>query len=225
MAGRTGGAPGRRGWMRAAVLAALAGLLLAALAQTGAAVPGAEAQVPPPTNTPVGPAHGMGFAKGCDSPRNVGQSYDCFYVLTNTLDQAGDTTTVSALSDVVFASGGNVPSPGAALPPPHVGGDLLPALTIQTYLNGAQCYAGPGQTNPVPIGGSGSNLCVTPPTGFVQFARNSFYTIQESDLTLPGFVLNDRATITFQDLCNSQANNCPVLNCQGCQDGTPRSKR
>src|SRR5262245_28594838 len=104
-------------------------LLVLALAQMDQA-PGVEAQVPP-TNTPVGPAHGMGFAKGCDSPRNVGQSYDCFYVLTNTLDQAGDTTTVSALSDVVFASGGNVPSPGAALPPPHVGGDLLPALTIQ----------------------------------------------------------------------------------------------
>jgi hypothetical protein len=183
-------------------------LLVLALAWTGGA-PGAEAQVPP-TNTPVGPAHGMGFAKGCDSPRNVGQSYDCFYVLTNSLDQAGDTVTVTALSDVIHTANGNVLSPGAALPPPHVGGNLLPALTIQLYLNGAQCYAGPGQTNPVPVGGSGANLCVTPPTGFVQFARNSFYTIQEADLTLPGFLLDDQATITFQDLCNSGANNCPV---------------
>src|SRR5262245_10883444 len=152
----------------------------------------------------------MGFAKGCDSPRDVGQTYDCFYVLTNTLDQAGDTITVSALSDVVHAASGNVLSPGGALPPPHAGGDLLPALTIQTYLNGAQCFAGPGQPTPAPAGARGPPLRATPPPAFVQFARHSFYTIVAGDLTLPGFLLDDQATITWQDLCNSQANNCPV---------------
>jgi hypothetical protein len=197
--------PGRTSWVRgrvrAAVLLALAGLLLAALAQAGpAGPPGAEAQVVP-TNTPVGPAHGMGFAKGCDSPRNVGQTYQCFFVLTNTIDQAGDTITVSSITDVVTTAGGPVAS-----------GNLLPLLPIVSYSGGAQCFAGPGQTNPVPVGGTGATLCVTPPDAEVVFGRISLYTIVAADLALPGFLLTDLATATFTDLCNSvpRPDNCPV---------------
>jgi hypothetical protein len=200
--------PGRtsrvRGRVRAAVLLALAGLLLAALAQAGPVGPPEAAAQVVPTNTPIGPAHGMGFAKGCDSPVNVGDPYRCFFVLTNTIDQAGDTITVTSITDVVNTAGGPVPS--TTLVP---GGNILPLLPVVSYTPGAQCFAGPGQTNPVPVGGTGATLCVTAPDAEIVFGRITLYTVTAADLTLPGFLLTDLATATFQDLCNSGANNCP----------------
>src|SRR4051794_6198135 len=98
--------PSRRPALRALVLLALGATVLLAVAQAGpATTPGAEAQVVA-TNTPVGPAHGMGFAKGCDSPVSVGDPYRCFFVLTNTIDQSGDTITVTSITDVVTSAAG-----------------------------------------------------------------------------------------------------------------------
>ena len=70
---------GRLGRVQQWIALVTAGLWLAAIG-LGAPVPQASAQ-------PAGGAHGMGFAKGCASPVNVGQPYACFYVLTNTIDQ------------------------------------------------------------------------------------------------------------------------------------------
>jgi hypothetical protein len=159
-------------------------------------------------------AHGFGLAKGCTDTVNVGQPYTCFYLLSNTplLDTAGDTLTANALSDVVHAAAGDVPSPGVVAPG-HTGGNLLPTLTVALiggYVGGAQCFAGPGQTNPVPAGGTGATLCVLPTNSSVRFQPFSFYTVVAGDLSLPGQVLDDDATITWQDLCTSGAQNCPL---------------
>jgi hypothetical protein len=158
-------------------------------------------------------AHGFGLAKGCTDTVNVGEPYTCFYLLSNTplLDTAGDTLTITALSDVVHAAAGDVPSPGTVVTG-HIGGNLLPTLVIESYVGGAVCYVGPGQTNPIAVGGSGATLCVLPTNSSVRFAPISFYTVVAGDLALPGDVLDDDATITWQDLCTSGAQNCPVGN-------------
>jgi hypothetical protein len=190
--------------LRALILLALGATLALAVAQAGpATTPGAEAQVVA-TNTPVGPAHGMGFAKGCDSPVSVGDPYRCFFVLTNTIDQSGDTITTTSITDVVTSAAG--PQPASA--------NLLPLLPVVGYSGGAQCFADAGQTVPVPVGGTGAVVCVTPPDAEIVFGRLTLYTVLEADLTLPGFLLTDLATATFQDRCDGvpPANNCPVGN-------------
>jgi hypothetical protein len=196
------------GWMPL-----LAGsLLLLALVLNGAVTSPDVSQVSAggPTSTPTpsgGGAHGMGFAKGCVSPVNVGDPYSCFYFMTNTLDQEGDTIHVTALSDVVHAAGGDVPSPGVVRPG-HVGGDILPVLTIASYAGGAQCYVGPGLVGPVAVGGTGATLCVFPTDGEVSTGLHSFYMVVAADVAASP--LDDDATITFQDICNSGSDNCPV---------------
>jgi hypothetical protein len=199
--------PTRRGpVLRLLLLGALTFVLLAAVAQVGLS-PAIEAQAPT--------THGIAFAKGCTSPVDVGDPYECGYVIVNSplVDQNLDTLTVSALSDVVHAAAGDVPSPGAALGFPHVGGNLLPALTIAAYQAGTSaptvCYRDAGLTDDVLVGESGATICVIPSGGGVAFARQSFYTVQEGDLGGDGLV-DDDATITFLDLCTSGASDCPV---------------
>lgn len=147
-------------------------------------------------------AHGFGLAKGCTETVNVGDPYSCFYLTSNTplLDTSGDTLTFNLIHDVVHASGGDVQSAA----------NLLPTLVIESYTGGAQCYAGPGQTNPIAVGGTGATLCVMPTNSSIQFAPISFYTVVAGDLGLSGQVLSDTATATWVDLCTSGAANCPV---------------
>ncbi len=189
------------------LLLVAAGLLAALFAQSFMTV-GLKAT---PASAQAVNTHGIGFAKGCDAPVDVGDEYNCGYLIANTpnLDTAGDTLTVSALSDVVHAASGDVLSPGAALPAPHVGGNLLPSLEIAAYGGGAACYADAAQTDALLVGESGAVICVLPSGGFVVFARQSFYTVQAGDLGGDGLI-DDDATITFLDLCTSDADDCPV---------------
>ena len=41
--------------------------------------------------------HGISFTKGCASPTNVGQPYNCTYTVRNNLDDAFDTLTINGL--------------------------------------------------------------------------------------------------------------------------------
>lgn len=191
-----------RRWL---LLLATAGLLASLFAQV----------VYNPVVMPVGAqavnTHGVGFAKGCDSPVDVGDPYNCGYLVANgpNIDTALDTLELHALSDVVHAASGDVNSPGAVLPAPHQGGDLLPVLVIASLVGGATCFADEAQTDPVLVGESGATVCVLPSGSAVAFARQSFYTIQAGDLGGDGLV-DDDATITFLDLCTSGADDCPV---------------
>jgi hypothetical protein len=191
-----------RRWL---LLLAAAGLLASLFAQT----------MYNPVVMPVGAqavnTHGVGFAKGCDSPVDVGDPYNCGYLVANgpNIDTALDTLELHALSDVVHAAAGDVNSPGAVLPAPHQGGDLMPALVIASLVGGATCFADEAQTDPVLVGESGATVCVLPSGSAVAFARQSFYTVQAGDLGGDGLV-DDDATITFLDLCTSGADDCPV---------------
>lgn len=153
--------------------------------------------------------HGISFAKGCDSPLNVGDAYNCGYLLFNSIvvDTHGDTITVTALSDVVHAAGGDILSPGPAAPG-HTGGNLMPALSIAAYSGGAQCFSDNPPVTPVLLNGTGSQICVLPTGSFVIFARQSFYTVVEADIAASP--IDDDARITFEDLCTSGAPDCPV---------------
>src|SRR3954447_8439491 len=54
--------------------------------------------------------HGISVTKGCTSPTQIGAPYACTYSFRNNVDDAQDTLTVSGLTDVVHAAGGNVSS-------------------------------------------------------------------------------------------------------------------
>jgi len=183
--------PGR--WL---LLLAAAGLLAALFAQSFVTV-GLKAPV---AGAQAVNLHGIGFAKGCDGPVNPGDQYTCGFLIANTtqLDTAGDTMEVTSLVDVVHGAAGDVTSP-----------DLLPTRTIAAYFGGAQCYADDAQTILVPVGGTGSTVCVLPSNSSVALARAPVgYVITEAD-ALAGTV-DDDATIVYEDQCTSAATDCPI---------------
>jgi hypothetical protein len=73
---------------------AVSGALIAILALSASLVPAAVGQA-------VG-THGIGFAKGCDSPVNVGGPYNCGFLVANSplIDSHGDDLTITSLTDV-----------------------------------------------------------------------------------------------------------------------------
>lgn len=176
------------------VWTALAGFLTALVVQSivplSAVGPVAQAQAVP--------THGIGFAKGCDSPVNVGDPYNCGFLIANTplLDTHGDTLTVTSLTDVVHAFNGDIPS-----------GELLNTRVVAGYTDGAVCTD--AANNPIPVGGTGATLCTLPTNSAVAFARAQLYVVQVGDLGGDGKV-DDDATIVFNDLCTSGAADCPV---------------
>lgn len=132
--------------------------------------------------------HGISFLKGAISPVEVGDPYEAVYVISNTVDTAQDTLTVSSLVDIVHAASGNVSS-----------GNILSSLTWN--FSGGAGWGDVGHTFIVlPFGGS----AISDPF--------SFYTVAEADFSLPGHILPDTATIIWQDTCTSGAGNCPVGN-------------
>jgi hypothetical protein len=199
---------------------AVAALLFAGASQWQVAPAAVSAQmVPTPTPTPVLPAHGIGFSKGCQQTRNVGDAYECAYAISSDplIDTALDTLNVTALTDVVHAFAGDVKSPGVTPSPPpagHVGGDILGSLTIEGYTGTAQCYTDSGKTVLIPVGGTGAHFCEMASGGVVHFVPFSFYTVMASDLNLPqvgGVIkLTDDAAVTWTDECTSMVSNCPA---------------
>src|SRR5215204_2519735 len=140
-------------WM---LLLVAAGLLLALLAQSFVTI----APKASPVSAQAVNLHGIGFAKGCDTPKNAGDQYVCGFLVANTiqLDTAGDTMLITSIVDVVHGSAGDTTS-----------GNLLPTRTVALYSGGAQCYSDVARTMPVPQGGTGSVVCVIPSGGTVLF--------------------------------------------------------
>lgn len=146
------------------------------------------------------PTHGIGFAKGCDSPVTVGGPYNCGFLIANTplLDVHGDTLTVTSLTDIVHAASGDIAS-----------GEILDTRVIAAYSDGAMCFRDAAQTDDVLVGETGAIICVLPTNSAVAFARDVLYTVQEGDLGGDGRI-DDDATIVFNDLCTSGAGDCPI---------------
>ena len=146
------------------------------------------------------PTHGIGFAKGCDSPVTVGGPYNCGFLIANTplLDVHGDTLTVTSLTDIVHAASGDIAS-----------GEILDTRVIAAYSDGAMCFRDAAQTDDVLVGETGAIICVLPTNSAVAFARDVLYTVQEGDLGGDGRI-DDDATIVYNDLCTSGAGDCPI---------------
>src|SRR6476661_6631678 len=89
--------------------------------------------------------HGIAFVKGCDSPTNIGDPYNCSYTILNVVDTVHDTLKVTGLSDQVHSAGGDVNS-----------GNILPAL--QLIFSGAVTC----------VGGSGAGTVASPYVGATQ---------------------------------------------------------
>jgi hypothetical protein len=140
--------------------------------------------------------HGIAFTKGCTSPTVVGDPYQCSYTVRNILDTAHDTLTIKGLVDTVHSSGGDVNS-----------GNVIGAVQI-TVAGGATCVGGAG-TGTIADPYVGVTSCTLPFGSRVNVLSYSFYTVVPADQFLPLAVLSDNAFITWQDLCDSGASNCP----------------
>src|SRR2546427_202665 len=140
--------------------------------------------------------HGIGFAKGCVSPTNVGAPYSCAFAVQNSIDEAHDTLTFTSLIDTVNAS------------TPVTSGNLLPSLVPTVYTDGAFCQNNAsGTPTVVPANGTGSGAvkCTLPFGSQIDFAPISHYTVKAND---PNPV-TDTGQLTWQDLCNGT----PTTNC------------
>jgi hypothetical protein len=136
--------------------------------------------------------HGIGFSKTCDSTTKIGERYTCSYAILNVRDAAQDTLTITALSDMVLAANGNVPS-----------GNILGSVRVNVD-GGATCTATSGDGS----GGDpylGVTSCTLPFNGRVFVQPFSFYTVQASDFNLTNHMLHDVATLTWHDLCDDPA--------------------
>ena len=153
-----------------------------------------SAQAATPRQLPV--LHGITFLKGCDTPKNVGQSYVCTFQAINTVDGAHDTLKITSVTDVVHAFDGNVPS-SVSLPSTTPPGNMLQAPTVVTLAGGATCDAGQA-------------TCTIPWLASVTFSF-TYYTVQPDDLKLPNHKLTDTATLTWFDTCldGTPTPNCP----------------
>jgi len=135
------------------------------------------------------PQHGITFLKGCQSPTTVGDKMRCDFSIVN--DQDPDTLTITSLQDVIQAAGGDDDA-----------GNVLPQLDL-AFTDG-----GSGSS----FCDAGQNLC-TLPTGSSISTKTSFaYHVVTGDDADNANPLKDQATLTWQDLCTSDAPNCPVGN-------------
>jgi hypothetical protein len=132
----------------------------------------------------VGPAafadvqHGISFTKGCTSPTFVGQPYTCSYTVSNIVDGAHDTLTISGITDTVHALGGNV-----------VSSTVLDNAPV-TPSGGATCTASPNRVCTIPFG------------DHVQIGPFAFYTVQPGDFNLQNHALTDSAQLNWNDMCD-----------------------
>jgi hypothetical protein len=128
------------------------------------------------------PLHGISFTKGCVAPTIVGDPYRCNFQILNNVDEGPDALTITSLVDVVHASPSDVSS-----------GNVLPTLSLG-FTGGASCNV--AQT-----------LCTLPPGSKIQTTASlAFYTTDTNDPN----PLTDDALLTWQDLCTSEVQNCPV---------------
>src|SRR5262249_12810542 len=105
----------------------------------------------PVAHAEAAPVHGIGLFKGCASPTTVLQKTQCNFTITNSIDP--DTLTITSLTDIVHAAGGD-----------DNAGNILPLLTL-SFSGGASCNSGNAlctlpkgakiSTDPTAIGNSG----------------------------------------------------------------------
>jgi len=153
--------------------------------------------------------HGIAFVKGCDSPTDIGASYNCSYTILNVVDTVHDTLSVTGLSDQVHAAGGDVNS-----------GNILPALQL-VFSGPVNCVGGSGAGT---VGSPyvGATSCTLPFGSSISTNTFSFYTVQAADFGLPGHSLTDTATLNWADTCDIGAT--PPSNCTtGAQTATAGS--
>jgi hypothetical protein len=161
------------------------GLTLCLLGMIVALPTAAQAQVP---------IHGIGFSKGCLSPLNVGDAYTCTFSVQNTsvTDTALDTLTFTSIVDVVHSGTGDVNS-----------GNIIAQLAVGSITGGATCNASNANTGPT---ATGNTMCTVPTGSSITFLPFSHYNVAPSDPN----PLTDTALLTWQDLCTSGSNNCPI---------------
>ncbi len=149
--------------------------------------------------------HGIGLNKGCIGATRIGDPYRCSYAVTNNIDEANDTLTITSLVDVINRPGS--PSSGNILQIPGIGSVIsFDQINGNTTTNASCSNLGtptavctlPADTR-IRIGGLGGVPGV------------SFYTIQAADYNVNPAThrLTDTATLLWQDTCSSGTNNCP----------------
>jgi hypothetical protein len=127
--------------------------------------------------------HGITFLKGCLGPTAVGQKTQCNFSIINDFDP--DTLTITSLTDTVQAAGGD-----------DAAGNVLPQLDL-SFQGGANCTGGQA-------------LCTLPPGSRIDTNTPfSYHTVTGQDVVNAN-PLPDKADLTWQDLCTSNADNCPV---------------
>ena len=142
--------------------------------------------------------HGIGFTKTCASMTNIGDPYECSYVVQNTIDAAHDTLTVNGLVDVVHSAGGDQSS-----------GNVFSLFKIDNCTTASGACT---QSSATCTGGSGTGTRLSPWVGVtsctlpfgstLNFQSFSHYTVQAADFGLPGHSLTDTASLTWHDLCD-----------------------
>ena len=142
---------------------------------------------------PVTVTHDITFDKNCSSPTLVGDPYRCTYSMSNDVDGAHDTLTVTGLSDKVHAAGGDVSS-----------GNVLGSLQLVATTGSPTCTGGSGSgttANPW----VGVTSCTLPFGASIDSQEFAFYTVQSADYGQPGHTLGDTASLTWHDQCNDPA--------------------
>jgi hypothetical protein len=198
---RRGEHPLRRSRLpRAIIGSAVAGLSLAILVNGGSA--SATLRHNPPLISEV-----------CGSDLSltgiyIGQPYVCSYAIQNT-DAFQDAISLSAINDVVLSdtgviSSGNILSSLDLIFEPGIGNPgVMPSCTGGSGLGTV--------ANPY----IGATLCTIPWDAGIESANFSFYSASPLDYDLPGHLLGDTVTFTWQSLCSSPGGSgisCPLGN-------------
>jgi len=145
--------------------------------------------------------HDIGFTKTCVSQTNIGDQYQCSYLVQNNLDEAQDTLTVNGLVDVVHSatgavSSGNVFSSIKIDNCTTTSGSCTQSSATCTALFGTGTRASPWLN---------ATSCTLPFGSQLNFQSFSHYTVQAADFTLSGHTLTDTAALTWHDLCDDPA--------------------
>jgi hypothetical protein len=138
--------------------------------------------------TPL-PQYGIGFTKGCVSPTLVGAPYQCGYTIQNTIDTAGDTLTISNMSDIVHAAAGDVASPA----------NYFALLHFDVLAGSPVCIGGTG-TGTVADPWIGVTSCSMPAGSKLETDTLSYYTVAAGDFAVSP--LKDEAILNWVNVCD-----------------------
>lgn len=140
--------------------------------------------------------HGASIAKGCDTPKDAGDTASCSIVVGYN-DAAGDTISIDEVWDVQDFGGDNVRVPVAgSLPISAISGN-----TTCTVAGSLPCKIGPAGSTLNGLPGAGT-------AGSVTFVSNT-YVIEADDPT----PLQDQGNARVHDLCDDE-------NTSGCSTGS-----